>query len=437
MPGTIWVEAQRRLRGELLDKDYDTWIAPLRAARWSAETLTLEAPSSFARDWLKHHFMPALVRAVSEASGSRADVVLLVNRELSVPARAAALPARRAERGGGLAPSRYTFDNFVVGESNRVAYGAARAVVAQPGLRFNPLFVYGVCGLGKTHLLSAVAGDLARERPSGAVQCLTAENFVNEMIAALEARRMDRFRRKFRGIQTLVIDDIQFLAEKRRSQEEFAHTFNALHESARQIVIASDRPPHDLPGVAEALRCRFASGLLAHIDPPDAALRRALVERKASALGVSFAREVGGYLAEEWCANVRELEGALTRVEAYASLSGRAIDLALVREALGPSPVARRGPSLQRIIGEVCQHYRLSRDDLSGPRRTARLAVPRQLAMYLCRQHTDVPLGKIGAELGGRDHSTVVHALGAIERRLERDATLREAASVLRARLCA
>ena len=437
MPGTIWVEAQRRLRGELLDKDYDTWIAPLRAVRWSAETLTLEAPSGFARDWLKHHFMPALVRAVSEASGSRADVVLLVNRELSVPARAAAHPARGAERGGGLAPSRYTFDTFVVGESNRVAYGAARAVVAQPGLRFNPLFVYGGCGLGKTHLLSAVAGDLARERPSGAVQCLTAENFVNEMIAALEARRMDRFRRKFRGIQTLVIDDIQFLAEKRRSQEEFAHTFNALHESARQIVIASDRPPHDLPGVAEALRCRFASGLLAHIDPPDAALRRALVERKASALGVSFAQEVGGYLAEEWCANVRELEGALTRVEAYASLSGRAIDLALVREALGPSPVARRGPSLQRIIAEVCQHYRLSRDDLSGPRRTARLAVPRQLAMYLCRQHTDVPLGKIGAELGGRDHSTVVHALGAIERRLERDATLREAASVLRARLCA
>jgi len=166
---------------------------------------------------------------------------------------------------------------------------------------------------------------------------------------------MERFRRKFRGIQTLVIDDIQFLAEKRRSQEEFAHTFNALHESARQIVIASDRAPRDLPGVAEALRGRFASGLLAHIDPPDAAMRRALVERKASALGVSFAGEVGGYLAEEWCANVRELEGALTRVEAYASLSGRASDLALVREALGPSPVARRGPSLQRIIGEVCQ----------------------------------------------------------------------------------
>src|SRR5206468_3264327 len=240
---------------------------------------------------------------------------------------------------------------------------------------------------------------------------------------------------KFRGVQTLVVDDIQFLAEKRRSQEEFAHTFNALHESARQIVIASDRAPHDLPGIGEALRYRFASGLLAHVRPPDAALRRALVERKASGLGVSLTPEVASYLAEEWCANVRELEGALTRVEAYASLSGRSVDLALVREALGPSPVARRGPTLQRIIGEVCQHYQVARDELSGPRRTARLAVPRHLAMYLCRQHTDVPLARIGAELGGRDHSTVVHALGAIERRLEKDATLREAVSLLRARL--
>jgi len=435
MPDIIWVEARRRLRGELLDKDYDTWIAPLRAARWSADTLALEAPSGFARDWLRQHFLPALERAVTEASGAPATVLLLVNRELSIPARAGALPGHRAAYATNGAPSRYTFDNFVVGESNRVAYGAARAVVAQPGARFNPLFLCGGCGLGKTHLLSAVATGLAHARPLGTVVCLTAENFVNEMIAALAARRMDRFRRKFRGIQTLIVDDIQFLAEKRRSQEEFAHTFNALHESARQIVLASDRAPHDLPGIEEALRDRFASGLLAYVNPPDPALRGALVERKASTLGVGLAPEVASYLAEEWCANVRELEGALTRVEAYATLSGRTIDLALVREALGPSPVARRGPSLQRIVGEVCQHYRLSRDELSGPRRTARLAVPRQLAMYLCRQHTDVPLARIGAELGGRDHSTVVHALTAIERRLEKDATLREDVSMLRARL--
>src|SRR3989454_593697 len=192
MPDIIWVEAQRRLRGELLDKDYDTWIAPLRAARWSADTLALEAPSGFARDWLRQHFLPALERAVSEASGSRATVLLLVNRELSVPARAGALPARQAACATNGAPSRYTFDNFVVGESNRVAYGAARAVVAQPGARFNPLFLCGGCGLGKTHLLSAVATGLAHARPLGTVVCLTAENFVNEMIAARAARRARR-----------------------------------------------------------------------------------------------------------------------------------------------------------------------------------------------------------------------------------------------------
>ena len=435
MADAIWFEAQRRLRDELLDKDYATWIAPLRAARRSPQTLTLEAPSGFARDWLKQRFLPALERAVSAANGTPTSVAVIVNRALDVPAHGGALPALRSERPADPGPARYSFDSFVVGESNRVAHGAARAVVAQPGARFNPLFLYGGCGLGKTHLLSAVASGLAQLRPLATVTCLTAENFVNEMIASLEGRRMERFRRKFRGIQTLVIDDIQFLAEKRRSQEEFSHTFNALHASARQIVIASDRAPQDLPGIEGALRSRFASGLLAHIAPPDAALRRALVERKASALGVRLEAEVASYLAEEWCANVRELEGALTRVEAHASFSGRPIDLALVREALGPSPMARRGPSLQRIIGEVCQHYHVSRDELSGPRRTARLAVPRQLAMYLGRQHTDLPLAKIGAELGGRDHSTVVHALGAIERRLETDAMLREAVSALRARL--
>jgi chromosomal replication initiator protein len=434
MPDTIWVDAQRRLRGELLDKDYDTWIVPLRAARWSAGTLTLEAPSGFARDWLKQHFLPALERAVSAASGGKASVVVLVNRALDIPARGVPRPALRAERPAG-PPARYTFDNFVVGESNRVAYGAARAVVAQPGARFNPLFLYGGCGLGKTHLLSAVTHGLAHDRPLGAVECLTAENFLNEMIDALKARRMDRFRRRFRGIQTLVIDDIQFLAEKQRSQEEFGHTFNALHQAARQIVIASDRAPHDLPGIGEPLRDRFASGLLAHIDPPDAALRLALVERKAGALRIRLGADVTRHLAEEWCTNVRELEGALTRVEAYASLSGRAIDLKLVREALGPSPIARRGPSLQRIITEVCQHCRVSRDELVSPRRTARVAEARHLAMYLCRHHTEVPLGKIGAEMGGRDHSTVVHALASIERRLAHDAALRETVSVLRSRL--
>jgi chromosomal replication initiator protein len=436
MPHTIWLEAQRRLRDEMADKDYETWIEPLRAARWSAGALTLEAPSTLARDWLKNHFMLALEGAVAAASGVPASVTLVVNRALSVPGRAPALPARRAERPPGGGGTRFTFESFVVGASNRLAYQAARTVVAQPGARFNPLFLYGGCGLGKTHLLSAVANALAVERPLGSVACLSAENFVNEMILAIEGRRMERFRQKFRRIQTLVIDDIQFLAEKRRSQEEFCHTFNALHEGARQIVIASDRAPHDMPGIEEALRYRFASGLLARIEPPDAELRLALVARKAEAMGLALEASVSGYLAEAWCANVRVLEGALNRIEVFAAVAGRAITLGLAREALGAPPASGNGRvSVDRIIGEVCQHYQLSRAEIASSRRTARIALPRQLAMYLCREHTEVPLTRIGAELGGRDHSTVVHSLGAIERRLQADAALRETVAALRARL--
>jgi len=436
MPHTIWLAAQRRLRGELLDKDFETWIEPLRPGRWSSGALTLEAPSAFAREWVKQHFMAALESAVAEASGAPAAVTLLVNRSLDVPAARHARPARRAERGPAAPPARYTFESFVVGGSNRLAHGAARAVVSQPGVRFNPLFVYGGCGLGKTHLANAIANALGVERPAGRVACLSAENFVNAMILAIQGRSMERFRQRFRGIQMLVVDDVHFLAEKRRSQEEFCHTFNALHQGSRQIVLTSDRAPHALPGIEEALRDRFASGLLAQIEPPDAELRLALVTSKASTLGLALPPEIVAYLAEGWCTNVRVLEGAITRLEAYATLAGRPITLALAHEALGPGPAARNGaPTVEGIIGEVCRQYKLSRAEIVSARRTARVAIPRQLAMYLCRHHTDVALHRIGAELGGRDHSTVLHALGAIERRLAKDAALRETVSAVRARL--
>jgi chromosomal replication initiator protein len=437
MPHTIWLEARRWLREELPEKDYETWVDPLRAATWSGGVLTIEVPSTFARDWLKHHFMPALERAVTKASGDPASVTLLVNRDLAVPVERTGFPPRRAERPptAGVLPARFTFETFVVGTSNRIAYEAARAVVAQPGRRYSPLFLYGGCGLGKTHLLNAVANALAFQCPIGTVACLTAENFVNEMIQALKGHRMDRFRQRFRGIRTLVVDDIQFLADKRRSQEEFCHTFNALHDVSRQIVLASDRAPQEMPGIESALRDRFASGLLAEIEAPDETLRLALVERKAEAVGLALPPDVASALARDWTANVRVLEGALTRLDAYATLAGRPVTLELLRQVLGSSDARNGSPSPGRIIDAVCAHYQLSRAEIASVRRTARVAEPRQLAMYLCRQHTDLPLNQIGAELGGRDHSTVVHALAAVERRLAKDITLRQAVSTLRSRL--
>ncbi len=435
MLDTIWLEARRRLRSEMPEKDFEAWIEPLRATQWSAGELTVEAPGGFFRDWLRRNFLTALERAVTEANGGEpATVSVLVNKELDVRPRRPAVAARRAAPGEPAVPARYTFDNFVVGASNQVAYGAARAVVAQPGARFNPLFLYGGSGLGKTHLLCAVEHGLGLEAGHGRVACLSAENFVNEMIGALQRDRMARFRQRFRGIETLIVDDIQFLAGKRRSQEEFCHTFNALRDGRKQIMIASDRAPQEMPGIEETLRNRFASGLLAEIQPPDPALRVALVRRKAAAIGLVLEAEVAARLAEGWCPNVRVLEGALIRIEAFASLAGRTIDLALVREVLG-IPAHAGKATVERIIGEVCDRFGVSRAEIASVRRTARVAVPRQLAMYLCRQHTDAPLNRIGAQLGGRDHSTVVHALRSIEQRLARDAEFRRVVSELHARL--
>jgi chromosomal replication initiator protein len=434
----IWEEVRGQLRAGLLAKDFDTWIAPLRAIAWEAGELTVEVPSTFGLEWIRGHYSGALARALDAAAGSPSRLKLVVNRALEAQPgarrptlRADARPTRSVE-----ADPRCTFATFVVGKSNQVAFEAARAVVGQPGARWNPLFIYGGTGLGKTHLLTATANAVAHERWPASVAYLTAEAFVNEMIAALRRHQMERFRQRFRGIGTLIVDDIQFLGDKKRSLQEFTHTFNALQDGRKQIVIASDRAPDELPGFEDTLRSRFASGLLADIEPPDPELRLALVARKAADAGLLLDDEVAAHLAEHWCRNGRQIEGVLRRIEAFRQLAQRPVTLALVREALAPfRPSADGRKSLSRILVEVCRHYQVTRAELLSPTRTARVTLPRHVAMYLCRRHTDAPLGVIGKELGGRDHSTVVHALGTIEERLRRDAELRAAVSLLEARL--
>jgi chromosomal replication initiator protein len=443
MHDAIWEDARRRLRECLPAKDYETWIGPLRAAQGADEEITLEVPSAFGLDWIRTHLWDRLAASVGDAAGRPVALKLVVNRGLGAPAPVRR-PVRRAEpeaavrdpqqNGNG---SRCRFDTFVVGETNRVAYEAARAVVQEPGRRYNPLFVYGGTGLGKTHLLTAAAdASVGAAGPRTGVLYVTAEAFVNELIGSLKRHQMERFRHRFRRIGTLIIDDIQFLGDKKRSQEEFTHTFNALHDGRKQIVIASDRPPHALPGFEETLRNRFSSGLLADIQPPDAALRLALVRRKAGDAALALDDEVAAYVAERWCQNGRQLEGVLRRIEAFSQLAGKPVTLGLVREALAPFRGATEGrKSLGRIVGEVCRQFQVTRTELTSPARTARITLPRHVAMYLCRRHTDAPLNVIGKEFGGRDHSTVVHALGTIETRLRQDAELRATVSLLEARL--
>jgi chromosomal replication initiator protein len=434
MVDAVWVDVRRQLRASLRAKDFETWILPLRATTFDDGELTIEAPSDFVLDWVRDNHLGVLQDAVDTAAEMPTRIRLVVNRILAEETA----PRRRhgtirvEERPAPVSTTtRCTFESFVVGRSNLVAYEAARAVVERPGARFNPLFFYGGVGLGKTHLLSAIAHALGERNGNHTVACVSAETFVNEMIMALRRHQMDRFRARFRKIGTLIVDDIQFLADKVRSQEEFTHTFNALHDGRRQIVIASDRAPDDLPGIETALRSRFNSGLLADVQPLDPELRVALVRRKALDNGLELDDEVVSYLADNWCENGRALEGVLMRIEAFASLKNRAATLPLVQDALkayGRPATGRK--TLARIVAEVCRHYKLTQAEITSPRRTSRIAVPRQLAMYLCRRHTEEPLKAIGAELG-RDHSTVVHALGAIEERLKTDAALRETVSRL------
>lgn len=445
MAERIWGGVRERLQQTVSGQHFETWIAPLRASSWNGRCLTVQAPSAFFRDWVRRHHLQVIEAAALEVAGAGVTVEVEVNRALAASSPRPEREPMKARPSRGRVPTavsavdpRYTFETFVVGTSNEVAWRAARATVEQPGTRFNPLFVYGGVGLGKTHLLRAIAGGATAERGAESVLSISAEDFVNEMIVALRRDQMEKFRRRFRRIATLAVDDVQFLAGKVRSQEEFTHTFNALHASGRQIILASDRPPHELPGIEEALRSRFASGLLADIRPPDPTLRRELVRRKAVGLHTELPGEVIEFLADHWCENVRQLEGALARIDASASLDGQAITLPLVRETLARFVPVREGrPTIERIVGEVCLTFKVSRAELVSARRTARLTMPRQVAMYLCRRLTDVPLRAIGAGLGGRDHSTVVHGLEVVTQRLAADAALREAVAAVEARLIA
>lgn len=420
----LWEEVLRQLRGKLGKQNFDTWISPVHLRGLDRGEIKLDVPNKFFRDWLHEHYLSMIEETVNALSQQPLKVVIGVNQQLPAGMQAEKTDARerqKSQRPSNLIP-KYTFDNFVVGASNQFAHAASLAVANQPGEHHNPLFIYGGVGLGKTHLVNAIGHRVLEKRPRSRVLYLSSESFMNELIASLRRDKMDEFKSRFRNIDALILDDVQFLAGKERTQEEFFHTFNSLYESHRQIVITSDKFPKEIPDLEDRLRNRFEGGLIADIQAPDMETRVAILQKKAEAEQVLLPHEVAIFLASQIDSNVRELEGSLTRLGAFASLTKTPITVELAKEVLqNVLKNTRRELTIENIQKTICDHFNLKIADLKAKRRTKNIALPRQLAMYLCRKYTSTSFPAIGNKFGGRDHSTVIHASKAIERKMKED----------------
>jgi chromosomal replication initiator protein len=433
----IWPRLQEELLRTVGASVHRSWLEPLAPLALDAETLKLATPPH-AHRWIGDRFGRVIEDAAQRTLGYPVRVVLLPSGAAPPPETGdpGPPPAPRAAEGGPLGNPKLTFDQFVIGDSNRLAHAAALAVAEMPAQAYNPLFVCGPPGVGKTHLLSSIANLLASHNPELVVRLTTGEAFMNSFLAALSSGRTDTFKARFRDVDVLLVDDVQFLERKARTEEEFFHTFNALHDDGRQIVLTSDRPPADLQALEDRLRERFQAGLVADIAPPDPATRLAILRKRAHHDGIVLDDEQPlALIAQRVVANVRALEGALIRVVAFSSLTGRAITPELTLAVLdglypAPSPAAP-GRSLAEIQAAACTHFGITAEELVSSTRTPRVAWPRQLAMYLARELTAESLPAIGRSFGGRDHSTVLHAWRRAGAKIASDADARQAVEKL------
>ena len=439
----LWEEISGRLREALSDGTYSKWFGDVHELSLNGETLMLTVPSEFTRDWIEGHFLGLIGAAVTDIVGIERPLELRVADEINgdrassegVVPMVQRLPGR-PESGGF--KSKYTFDSFVIGSSNRFAHAAALAVAEAPAQAYNPLFIYGSTGLGKTHLLQAVAQYVAEHSSDLSVRYVTSEAFVNDFINSLRDKRIEGFKQRYRTYDLLLVDDVQFFEHKERIQEEFFHTFNSLYEAGSQIVMSSDRPPRDIATLEERLRSRFEWGLITDIQPPDLETRIAILRKKVKTDGINVPDpQVLSFVASRISTNIRELEGALTRVVAFSSLTGRALSVALSEDVL--KDVFPQGEaaevSIQRIQELVSERFQLTMDELCGEKRSQNIVYPRQVAMYLSRELTDSSLPKIGKEFGGRDHTTVIHATSKIARLIREDRSVYNLVQELTARV--
>ncbi|HTI71403.1 MAG TPA: chromosomal replication initiator protein DnaA [Candidatus Limnocylindria bacterium] len=453
----IWNAAQQLLRDMLKPEMYQLWFAPLRAVALNEDQLTLEVSDEFCELWLKDNYLDVLQAAVSRAS-LRPITVSFCVVEGGTPAPAAAMAAQSAplfnkreapptpaeveaesasKRGESPFNPNNTFETFVVGSNNNLAHGASLAVAQNPGKAFNPLFLFGGVGLGKTHLLQAVGHHVLGHKQNARIAYLSCERFTNEFIEALQHNQLTKFRKKYRQLDVLLIDDVQFLAGKERIQEEFFHTFNTLHENRKQIVLTCDRPASEIQGLEERLVSRFEWGQTADVQAPDIETRLAILHKKAKSLNAVLSEEHLLFLATRIRTNIRRLEGALIRVAAYSQLTHQTPSIetveSLLREILQEE--GRQVVSIEQIQKRVAEHYDLRLADMASKRRPENIAFPRQIAMYLARHLTPHSLSSIGEAFGGRDHGTVLHACRTVKDRMEVDAQVRQTVGFLEKQL--
>jgi chromosomal replication initiator protein len=444
----IWNTAQEHLRVKLSRDTFNMWFAPLRPCLVDGQQLTMEAPNEFCEVWLKDNYLGLLQDAVAVAAGCRLQVKFKVTNvsqpAASVPVavpvktKSAESAAERANCNGDLHFNpKNTFDSFVVGTNNNFSFAAAKAVAEAPGKSYNPLFLYGGVGLGKTHLLHAIGQHVTGTKKNARVAYVSSEKFTNEYIDAIQNNKLVVFRKKYRQTDVLLIDDIQFLAGKERIQEEFFHTFNALHESHKQIVLTCDRPASEIQGLENRLVSRFEWGLVTDLQPPDIEMRLAILKKKAQIMNAVLPDDIINFLATRIRTNIRRLEGALIRVASYASLTGKKLTIEVVENLLREilHEEGRQTISIEVIQKRVAEHFDIRLADMTSKRRPENIAFPRQIAMYLSRQLTESSLNTIGEAYGGRDHGTVLHACRLVKDRMEVDSNVRQVVHYLEKQL--
>jgi chromosomal replication initiator protein len=441
----LWDDVCDRLRGALNETTFQTWFAEADGLELDSDTFSIRVPNDFTREWIEGHFLGLIAAAVKDSIGGERQVRLIVAAsEPPPPAADAAIAAPlvgvpTAGRDAQAALStKYTFDSFVIGSSNRFAHAAALAVAEAPAQAYNPLFIYGGTGLGKTHLLQAIGQYIGEHQSHLTVKYVTSETFMNDFINSLRDKRIEGFKHRYRSYDLLLIDDVQFFEHKDRLQEEFFHTFNSLYEAGRQIVLSSDRPPREIATLEARLRSRFEWGLITDIQPPDLETRIAILRKKVKTDGIYVPDpEVLTFIAGLVSTNIRELEGALTRVVAFSSLTGRPMTVELAEDVL--KDVFPQGQStevsIEKIQAIISERFGLSLDELCGDKRSQAIVYPRQVAMYLSRELTDSSLPKIGREFGGRDHTTVIHATSKITRLIREDRAVYNLVQELTARI--